>query len=940
MKERHTLRALLDTGSNRSFIAQNCIQQLHLRELYKQDLIITSFGKTKKHKQCPIVQASIFQNFKSDNFWDLNLIAVESICKSIPSYCLTAEQEKFIKDKGLALADQSASIAGSLEIDLLIGQDYYHRLVRDGKLELPEDLVLIPSFSQAYILSGRSITVSPKPRKDSFPDYRPVMTVSAMPSDNLPPITSLPAMPFETLPSNKEEKGLPSSILTPVMSVSAMPFETLTPEEEQHSIDRFSTLEALGINRPEAEISPVLNQFNNNTVHNGDRWVVKLPWKEPKRAKLETNFKVAFNRLVSCSKRHKMARYKVEGEKYAEIMREQIEQGVLEKVQAIGTINEVYKTIKANPNTYDNISVNVGGNTVHYMPHHGVYKASTMKLRIVYDGSSRPGKGAYSLNDCLEPGPNLMNSLVHILLRFRKGKFACMGDIVKAFLQVEIDEPDRDALRLLWIEGDQVWVYRFARLPFGITSAPFILAAVMLKQLSESDLSENMKDQIFSAFYVDDEVLSADTLEELVHLKDISVKTFAKAGMKLDKWNSNHPEARKLFQKETDDKLPDTVTVLGLLWELDKDHISIFADRILEIVGKAPRTKRMFWSFISRLYDPLGLLAPYTVNAKILTRMVTAHCKGWNSKLPNDIARRVTKWMDDFKNVSSIKLPRHVGLHNGNFIRLVGFSDASSKAIGACVYLVSSNDKETVSNLLFAKTRLAPKPARTIPDLELIAALLLANIMDFVKKDFPEIPQEEMYYFTDSAIVLFDLHSGSYTHSIFVANRLLSIRKLSDIQQWKHVDTKQNPADIPSRGCSLSDLKNNNLWWHGPDFIKSDIHGGLSTLKDYDRISKHVTSNSNNTIPVDKNMDIAADNAIININTANVATTTSVNNKQANVAVSNTTSSVSSCSNNAVSLTPDNTNSKVQQSYMQPTVHIVKKKTKLCQSHVLGLILD
>ena len=118
---------------------------------------------------------------------------------------------------------------------------------------------------------------------------------------------------------------------------------------------------------------------------------------------------------------------------------------------------------------------------------------------------------------------------------------------------------------------------------------------------------------------MDDEVLSADTLEELLLLKESSVKTFAKAGMRLAKWNSNHPEARKLFQKESDDELPDAVTVLGLLWELDQDQISIFSKRILEIVGKAPRTKRMFWSFISRLYDPLGLLAPYTVNAKILT---------------------------------------------------------------------------------------------------------------------------------------------------------------------------------------------------------------------------------------------------------------------------------------------------------------------------------
>ena len=83
----------------------------------------------------------------------------------------------------------------------------------------------------------------------------------------------------------------------------------------------------------------------------------------------------------------------------------------------------------------------------HYIPHHAVHKYSaTTPIRIVYDCSFKQDEQA-SLNDCLQPGPPLLNDLTGILLRFRLYQCGITADIEKAFLHVNLDEADRGVTR-------------------------------------------------------------------------------------------------------------------------------------------------------------------------------------------------------------------------------------------------------------------------------------------------------------------------------------------------------------------------------------------------------------------------------------------------------------------------------------------------------------
>ena len=85
---------------------------------------------------------------------------------------------------------------------------------------------------------------------------------------------------------------------------------------------------------------------------------------------------------------------------------------------------------------------------VNYLPHHAVVYPVKGKLRVVFDPKAK--SGGTSLNEHLLQGPDLTNSLLGVLLRFREGQHAVTADVQEMFHQVKVPEQDRDVLRFLW----------------------------------------------------------------------------------------------------------------------------------------------------------------------------------------------------------------------------------------------------------------------------------------------------------------------------------------------------------------------------------------------------------------------------------------------------------------------------------------------------------
>lgn len=145
---------------------------------------------------------------------------------------------------------------------------------------------------------------------------------------------------------------------------------------------------------------------------------------------------------------------------------------------------------------------------VWYIPHHGVYHPKKQTLRVVFDCSaSYQGK---SLNSELLQGPDLTNSLIGVLLRFRKEPVAVMADIRSIFYQVRVSAKDIDFLRFLWWPNGDVSISpvknRMLVQLFGATSAPSCSTFALKRTAkdNEAHFHPEIIGTINNNFYVDD----------------------------------------------------------------------------------------------------------------------------------------------------------------------------------------------------------------------------------------------------------------------------------------------------------------------------------------------------------------------------------------------------------------------------------------------------
>ncbi|CAB3408044.1 unnamed protein product [Caenorhabditis bovis] len=277
----------------------------------------------------------------------------------------------------------------------------------------------------------------------------------------------------------------------------------------------------------------------------------------------------------------------------------------------------------------------------------------------------------------------------------------------------------------------------------------------------------------------------------------------------------NSTEANAIFAaKERNDPEDPQQKILGVRWNTTTDCFELQPP---QITTTTLMTRRKVLEQSASSYDPLGLLAPTILLAKLFYQKLWAKSHTWDSPLLADEQRQWEKIADQWKG-EAWKIPRRYFSTTGNgSIELHVFSDASMDAYGTVAYLrrKAADSVETV--LLMAKTRVAPlKLKLTIPQLEMLAlqtgTQLAVNIKRELKMDLRHI-----YLWSDSKCTLDSLFNN--TGSKFVRNRARIIHQIDEEFFFGHVAGIDNPADLASRGLAFEELKSSKLWNTGAPFL-------------------------------------------------------------------------------------------------------------------------
>ncbi|XP_035233319.1 uncharacterized protein LOC118205140 [Stegodyphus dumicola] len=195
----------------------------------------------------------------------------------------------------------------------------------------------------------------------------------------------------------------------------------------------------------------------------------------------------------------------------------------------------------------------------------------------------------------------------------------------------------------------------------------------------------------------------------------------------------------------------------------------------------------------------------------------------WNETLPPLVAEQWENFIKTLPHLEHIHVPRCFLKTDTNLVVLQGFSDASSKAYGAVIYIQTvSSTGEVNSTLLCSKSRVAPTKCITIPRLELCACLLLAKLTEKVLTAV-KLQIDSVKLYSDSTIALAWIKTPSNLLKTFVGNRVSQIQQISKDFEWHHIPSEFNPADMISRGLEVKALAACELWWKGPDISKLNL---------------------------------------------------------------------------------------------------------------------
>lgn len=370
------------------------------------------------------------------------------------------------------------------------------------------------------------------------------------------------------------------------------------------------------------------------------RFVVGLPFREQVVNKLGESREIALKRFLNLEKRFK--RDPVLKDQYSRFMSE---------YQSLGHMRRV------------NVSPDEESFSF-YLPH-SVYKNfdKVSKIRVVFYASCK-SSSELSLNDALMIGPVVQQDLTSSLIRFRTFAYVFVADIVKMYRQILVDPAQTKFQRILWRTDTEsnVDTYELITVTYG-TAPAFYLATRYLKYLAEIYAARFPvgSKHVQRDFYMDDLLTGADNIEDVKLVRDEVIQLLRLGSFGLSKWASNLPA----LLEEVDDFRGEPVEInnninsriLGIQWNQACD-VFCYLYQIQE--DSKIESKRVILSEVARLFDPLGLLGPVIVTAKLVLQELWQSGCQWDETVPQHIHTRWLSFRSGLADLNQLRIPRRV----------------------------------------------------------------------------------------------------------------------------------------------------------------------------------------------------------------------------------------------------------------------------------------
>jgi len=267
------------------------------------------------------------------------------------------------------------------------------------------------------------------------------------------------------------------------------------------------------------------------------------------------------------------------------------------------------------------------------------------------------------------------------------------------------------------------------------------------------------------SLYVDDLVAGTSSVEEGVQFYRRSKQIMLEAGMNLRKWQTSSPALLQQIQYaeceygQTPDKLTvteengvdhstvksfestnngvQTSKLLGLNWDSQSDCFRYDFFALLQCTQNLPPTKRALLRITAKIFDPLGLLSPFVIQLKVMFQQLCVDGKDWDAENTGNLLEKWKRTLEDMQSLNCVEIPRYYhGLSDKPVsIEIHGFSDASVSAYAAVLYMRTCFENGEVDvKIIASKTKVSPIKRQTTPRLELMAALLLSQLVSNTTK--------------------------------------------------------------------------------------------------------------------------------------------------------------------------------------------------------------